>query len=469
MTTHTCDVAVIGAGTAGLSAERAARQAGASTHLIDPAFAGTMCANHGCMPSKLVLAAARAARAVQEAGEFGIRTGSVTVDGPAVMDRVRRYRDDFAASTREVFDSLPSGTCIHARARFTGPTTLSLDNGDTVEARAVVIATGSSPMIPPPLQGLGELALTNQTIFELEDLPGTMAVIGGGAIGLEMAQGFARLGVEVTLLDRDRTLGGTEDPEVQKAVHDAMAEEMTLHLGVSVKGERQGDAVQLSWDGDSSGSALFDRVLVATGRPPNLEGLGLDATGLDCDDKGVPVFDPRTLQCGDAPIFIAGDANADRPVLHEASEEGSLAGRNAVAFPAVTSVKRVPRFQVIFTEPAIVQIGEGASDDCVTGTARFEDQGRAKMENRARGVVRLFASPSDGCLQGAELFAPGAEHMAHFFMLAILNRMTASSLSEVPFYHPTFEEGLSGALGEICSDTPLATVGRWQTAPRPGG
>lgn len=466
MTTHSCDVAVIGAGTAGISAERAAREAGATTRLIDPYFDGTMCANRGCMPSKLLLAAARAAHAAREAETFGIRTGSVAVDGPAVMERVRRFRDDFAASTRQVFDELPAGTCIKARARFTGPTTLSLDNGDTVEARAVVIATGSSPMIPPPLEGLGDLALTNQTIFELQDLPKTLAVIGGGAIGLEMAQGFARLGVEVTLLDREHALGGIEDPEVQKAVHEAMAEEMTLHLGVSVEGERQGDAVHLSWDG---GEGMFDRVLVATGRPPNLEGLGLDAAGLDCDDKGVPVFDPRTLQCGDVPIFIAGDANADRPVLHEASEEGALAGHNAVAFPAVTTVKRVPRFQVIFTDPAIVQIGNGPSDEGVSGTARYENQGRAKVENRNRGVVRLFASSGDGYLLGAEMFAPGAEHMAHFFMLAILNRLTASSISEVPFYHPTLEEGLSGALGQICSDTALTTAGRWQTAPKPGG
>ncbi|WP_375260367.1 dihydrolipoyl dehydrogenase [Palleronia sp.] len=468
MTTHTCDVAVIGAGTTGLSAVQAARDAGGKVLLIDPDFVGTMCANYGCMPSKLLLASANAAHAARGLGTFGIRTGSVEVDGPAVFQRVRKLRDDFAASARETFDKLPTGTCIEARARFTGPTTLSLDTGDTVEAGAVVIATGSSPMIPPPLQGLGELALTNRTVFDLEDLPRRLAVLGGGAIGLELAQGFARLGVEVTLLDKANTLGGARDPDVQKAVHEAMAEEMTLRLGVSVEGERRGDEVHLSWDGESSGTGSFDRVLVATGRPPNLDGLGLDATGIACDDKGVPEFNPRTLQCGDAPIFIAGDANADRPVLHEASEEGALAGRNAVAFPAVTAVKRVPPFTVTFTDPPLVQIGEGPSEDGSSGTSRFEDQGRAKIENRNRGVVRLFGTLGDGRLVGAELFAPGAEHMSHFLLLAIMNGMTASSVAEVPFYHPTLEEGLSAALSQICSNTPMTTPGRWQNTPPPG-
>lgn len=469
MTNHTCDVAVIGAGTAGISAERAARKAGATTRLIDPRFDGTMCANRGCMPSKLLLAASHAAHAARDAETFGIRTGPVTIDGPTVMERLRRYRDDFAASTREVFDALPAGTCLKARARFTGPTTLELDSGDTVEARAVVIATGSTPMIPPPLQGLGDLALTNATVFEQKDLPRSLAVIGGGAIGLEMAQGFARLGVEVTLFDMARTLGGARDPEVVTALHTAMAKEMTLHLGVSVEAERQGDAAHLTWTGDSSGSATFDRVLLATGRPPSLEGLNLQATGLACDENGVPAFNPRTLQCGEAPIFIVGDANADRAVLHEASEEGGLAGRNAVAFPAVTAVRRLPPFSITFTDPALVQIGEGPSDDWVCGTSRYEDQGRAKVENRNTGVVRLFATQGEGRLTGVEMFAPGAEHMAHFFMLAILNGMSASALSEVPFYHPTLEEGLSGALGQICSDTPMTTPGRWQTTPPPGG
>jgi len=468
VTDHTCDVAVIGAGTAGIAAERSARQNGAKTLLIDPYFAGTMCANVGCMPSKLLLVASHAAHSAKGAATFGIETGPVKVDGPAVMQRVRRMRDDFAKATREVFDNLPDGTCIQARARFEGSTELSLDNGDTVRATAIVIATGSAPVVPPPMQDLGDLALTNRSVFELRDLPRRLAVIGGGAIGLELAQAMGRLGVEVTLFDRERTLGGARDTEIQNAVRDVMARDMTLHLGVDTKAEVEGDEVQLSWSGDSEGAARFDRVLISTGRAPQLDGLNLQAAGLDLDDHGLPAFDRRTMQCGDAPIFLAGDVDADMPVLHEASNEGVAAGRNAVAFPAVRPISRLPAFQLMFTDPPLAILGEPPVEGGSTGTAYYTDQGRAKVEDRADGLVKIHARPPEGRLIGAELFAPGAEHFAHLFMMAIMRGETASAMLDVPFYHPTLEEGVKDALRQICQSTPLSIPASWDSGDPPG-
>ena len=158
MTHHTCDVAVIGAGTAGLAAERSARRAGGSTLLIDEYFAGTTCATVGCMPSKLLIAAATSAHRARKSETFGIETGPVRVDGAKVMQRVQDMRDSFVAATKKSFDDLPDGICIKAKARFTGRTSLALDNGDTVEAGAIVIATGSFPLIPEPFEGLGDRA-----------------------------------------------------------------------------------------------------------------------------------------------------------------------------------------------------------------------------------------------------------------------------------------------------------------------
>lgn len=205
----TCDVAVIGAGTAGIAAERAARKAGARTLLIDPEFRGTLCANTGCMPSKLLIAASHAAHAARRAPVFGVHPGDPVIDGPAVMARVRAERDRFVDFTRETFDDLPEGTAVRARARFVGPSELMLDDGRRVQARAVVIATGSQAQIPEPFRDLGPRILTNETIFELPDLPDSLAVIGGGPIGLELAQAMGRLGVPVTLFDQGTRLAAT--------------------------------------------------------------------------------------------------------------------------------------------------------------------------------------------------------------------------------------------------------------------
>jgi len=451
VTHHDCDVAVIGAGTAGLAAERSARRQGARTLLIDPDFRGTLCANTGCMPSKLIIAAATVAHRARKADVFGIRTGDIAVDGVAVMDRVRRERDKFAKATRSSFDDLPAGTCIEARARFTGPTELALENGDTVSARSVVIATGSYPSLPKPFQELGLLALTNETLFELETLPSSLAVIGGGAIGLELAQAMARLDVYTVLFDHADTIGPARHPEVQRAIADVIGAELPLHLGVDVSAQVEDGKVRIQWSGASEGSRLFDRVLVATGRPPQLADLELEATGLELDEHGIPVFDRTTMQCGDAPIFLAGDANADAAVLHEASNEGSVAGRNAVAFPAVSAVARTPPFTLTFTDPPLAILGAPPETGGVAGCASFADQGRAKVEARARGLIRLYAAARDGRLIGAELFCPGADHMSHLLAHAIQRGETARDVLEMPFYHPTFEEGLKSALRDICA------------------
>ncbi|MDT0574570.1 dihydrolipoyl dehydrogenase [Croceicoccus sp. F390] len=453
MTCHTADVTIIGAGSAGLAAERSARDAGARTLLIDEAFRGTLCASTGCMPSKLLIAAANAAYQARNTDVFGIIVKDVEVDGKAVMTRVRHERDKFVAAVQASFDDLPAGTAMKARARFTGPTQFALDNGDTVNSRSVVIATGAYAFIPEPLRGLGSLGLTNESIFEIRDLPLSLAVIGGGAIGLEMAQAMARLGVEVELFDHARTLGGARHPDVQEALAKIIGGEVALHLGADVTASKENGQVRLSWSGASHGERLFERILIATGRPPAFDGLGLDAAGLELNDHGVPIFDINTMQCGDAPVFIAGDANAHAAVLHEAGNEGSVAGRNAALYPEIEAPTRTPPFTLTFTDPPLAILGDAADKDTITGCASYADQGRAKIKARAKGLVRIYAAASDGRLIGAELYCPGADHMAHLLAHAIQRGETASELLEIPFYHPTFEEGLKPALRHICAST----------------
>jgi dihydrolipoamide dehydrogenase len=450
MTALDCDVAVVGAGTAGLAAERSARRAGAKTLLIDDGFVGTTCASVGCMPSKLLIAAAHAAQAIRTAAVFGIGAQEPMIDGPAVMRRVRQERDAFVAGTLKSIAAIPDDIRVRARAHFLEPTRLALDDGSIVSAKAIVIATGSRPMVPAMFRALGPLALTNETIFELADLPTSIAVIGAGPLGLELAQALVRLGVDVDVFDKGERLAGLNDLEVAAELKLILERELPVRLGVKISVERVGGGVSLSWSGISAGTKRFERLLIATGRPPQLAGLGLEVSGLALDKHGTPLFDRNTMQCGTAPVFMAGDACGQVPVLHEAASEGAIAGRNAASFPTVHPASRSVAFAIMFTDPPLAVVGKPSADGDVIGSASYADQGRAKVEARNAGLVRLYADPEHGRLTGAAMLGPAMDHMAHLLAWAIERGETATSLLNMPFYHPTFEEGLKPALREIC-------------------
>ena len=455
MITLKCDVAVIGAGTAGLAAERAARSGGAKTLLIDERFAGTTCATVGCMPSKLLIAAASAAHAVRQARIFGIDAPDLAVDGKAVMRRVQRERDRFVAGARASIDKLPRETRIRSRARFCDATTLLLDDGRRVEARAIVIATGAAPSIPESFAGVRDLVLTNETVFEMPDLPGSVAVVGAGPLGLELAQAFARLGVQTQVFGESEQLSGISDAAMAREVLSLLGAEMSITLGVSLEATREEDGIRLAWTGQSAGARHFERVLVAAGRPPALAGLQLDQTGIELCERGAPVYDPSTMQCSGSSIFIAGDADHDRPVLHEASAEGTLAGRNAATYPDVTSRPRTVPLSIMFTDPPVAIVGRVPKPDAldvIVGCASYADQGRAKVFARNSGRVHVYADAKQGRLLGATLVGPGVEHTAHLLAWAVQLRLTATELLALPFYHPTYEEGLKPALRSICHD-----------------
>lgn len=446
------DVAVIGAGTAGLAAERAARKAGAKTLLIDDGFSGTTCARVGCMPSKLLIAAGEAAHNARRASIFGIAS-PVKIDGVAVMSRVRKERDAFVEATLRSITDIPPDIRIDARARFAGPTDLQLSDGRRVAAKTVVIATGARPSLPDAFKELGDRILTNETVFELNDLPASIAVVGAGPLGIELAQAFARLGVDTHVFDSSDHLAALRDAQIADEVRSVLSKEFTLHLGVKLDASKGSRCIHLTWSGPSSGSRTFDYVLVAAGRPAAFDGLALNLTSLERDDKGIPRFDPNTLQCGDTPIFIAGDADGTRPVLHEASFEGYLAGRNAACFPNVERHHRMVPVAIVFTDPPIAVIGEPPNNETVTGEASYLNQGRAKVEARNEGRIRIYAEPRSGKITGATLFGPAMDHIAHLLAWSIERGETAETLMSRPFYHPMIEEGIKPALRDICAAT----------------
>jgi dihydrolipoamide dehydrogenase len=450
------DVAVIGAGTAGLAAYRAARAAGASAVIIEGGTYGTTCARVGCMPSKLLIAAAEAAHAVHRAPGFGVHVdGALRIDGREVMARVRRERDRFVGFVLAGVENIPAGDRIRGNAKFVDARTLDID-GQRLSARSIVVATGSRPAVPPILNGLGDRLVVNDDVFDWHDLPRSVAVFGPGVIGLEIGQALSRLGVRVVVLGRGGRLGPITDPVVHKAALEAFGAEFALDPDAHVtRVERIGDEVEIDYVGADRKprTERFDYVLAATGRVPNVDNLDLEQLGLQVGARGVPQFDRHTLQVGTTSVFIAGDAADDLPLLHEAADEGKIAGANAALFPRVKPGLRRAGLGVVFTDPQIAVVGGGYAahhaHGLVAGEVSFEDQGRSRVMLRNRGHLRVYADPSDGRFLGAEMAGPDAEHIGHLLSWALQAGMTVQQMLDMPFYHPVVEEGLRTALRDV--------------------
>lgn len=447
------DVAVIGAGTAGLSAYRTAKAAGARVLLIEGYHYGTTCARVGCMPSKLLIAAANAAHAARATSDFGVDVDSVRVDGRAVMARVQSERDRFVGFVAGE-KGLPVEDKVWGVARFLDSNRLAVGDDIEITAKSVVIATGSSPVVPPPFLGAGSRLITSDDIFELEELPRRVAVFGAGVIGLELGQALSRLGVEMRLFGLADLVGALTDPVVLEEARTIFGKELTVDFDSDVrKIHQEGDDVVIEFL-DKKTQALvterFDYLLAATGRAPNLAGLDLDKLSLELNSRGVPLFDHRTMQCGDSSIFIAGDATHTTPLLHEAADCGTIAGANAARWPDVKPGLRRSPISLLFSDPGIMMVGQRFSDlepgTFVVGQLDFSDQGRSRVMLKNQGMIRVYADKVTQRFLGAEMIGPDAEHVAHLLAWAHQMQMTIPQMLEMPFYHPVIEEGVRTAL-----------------------
>jgi dihydrolipoamide dehydrogenase len=459
MTPLQFEVAIIGSGTAGLAAYKAAHALSDSVLLIESGPYGTTCARVGCMPSKLLIAAAEAAHQARHAEPFGVRVQGVTVDGAAVMARVRFERDRFVGFVLEAVDSLAPSDRLTARVHFQDATTLVTQQGQSIQAHRIVIATGSRPVLPPMLQGLDAHLLTNENIFDLPTLPKRLAVFGAGPLGIELAQAMSRLGVHVKMFGVGGGIAGIRDPQIRDYANQAFNEEFYLDAAAEVRSVQEtGAGVEIQYlhrDGVWH-TEHFDYVLAATGRAPALADLKLGNTGLALDKRGVPLFDRFTLQCGDSSIFMAGDASNEIPLLHEAADQGRIAGENAARFPDVRAGLRRTPLALVFTEPQLAFVGVNleqltlhTKDRFAVGQVCFEDQGRSRVILRNKGLLKVYAEHGTGVFLGAEMFGPAAEHIGHLLAWAAQQRMTVSAMLDMPFYHPVIEEGLRTALHDL--------------------
>lgn len=468
MSSKQVEVAIIGAGTAGMSAYREVRKHTDSIALIEGGSFGTTCARVGCMPSKLLIAPAEARHRLQALPEFGISVGTDRVDGAAVMKRVRAERDRFVGFILEAVAGFDQNHVVRARAEFEDAHTLRLapadahgisDPGfDRIVAGRIIIATGSRPTIPSQLEPAGDRLISNDDVFDWQDLPESVGVFGTGVIGVELGQALHRLGVRVHLFGRGGAVAGLSDPEVRAYAARTISSEVPASLDArDVRISREANAVVVDFTGENGRvrHERYDWLLAATGRVSNVDQLALENSGLKRDARGVPLFDPLTMQTSAKHIFMAGDSAADRPILHEAADEGHLAGHNAARFPDVfRHVRRTP-LGITFCDPQAAFAGQRHAQllankvDFAVGQVSFEDQGRSRVMLVNKGLLRIYGEKGTGLILGAEMFGPGIEHIAHLLAWVIQLRKTVGEVLELPFYHPVIEEGLRTALRKL--------------------
>lgn len=442
------DVAVIGAGTAGVTAFHEIRRGGRSALLIDHGPLGTTCARVGCMPSKAVLHAAHDWALARKIAGSSATMASTPDD---LWQRAIATRDKLAGGAANRTRAGAGEQLLMGHARFVGPHELDVD-GQRVRARAFVVATGSRPILQESLLGLGDRLRTTDTVFDLPRLPRSLGILGLGAIGLELGLAFSRLGVAVVAGDLRDNLAGIADPAVAARARQRFGGEFTMWLGRPMGVEATADGVLLRSGEDR---AEVDLLLAAVGRRPNTKGLGLAEAGVTVDAHGAPVLDARTLRGGESSVFFAGDVHPDRALMHEGVDEGVIAARGALELTGAAvqppAARRTP-LSIIFSDPDVAMVGAAWDaldpEAIVVGTAEGSGNGRSRILGAEDNLIRVYADRATGRLLGGSLIATHGEHIGHLLAWAIQRGETVDGLLQMPYYHPSIEEMLQTALND---------------------
>ncbi len=443
------DVCVIGAGAAGLSVAAGAVQMGARVVLIERemrgGFMGGECLHTGCVPSKALLAAGKHAKAMAETGKFGIAPAVALVDFPAVMDHVHGVIEAIApVDSIERFEGL-GVSVMEGTARFIDPRTVEIE-GMRVRAKRFVLATGSTPALPP-IPGLDKVAyLTNETIWDNRTLPDHLIIIGGGPIGMEMAQAHRRLGARVTVLERFHALPN-DDPDLRALLADRLTRE-----GVAIHEKVEVTAVSQGGTGDIHVKAVIDgrdqvltgsHLLVAAGRVPTVEGLGLEAAGVAFTGRGVTVN--ANLRTSNRRVYAIGDcADAGPRLTHMASHHASVAVQNILLRRgAKITPDQVPA--VTYTDPEFARVGLTEAQaretfkDVETVTWPLEENDRAQAERETEGLIKVVVR-RNGKILGASIVAPQAGELIQPWLLALGWGKKLSAMTGMIVPYPTLGE-----------------------------
>ena len=462
----TPDICVIGAGSGGLSVAAAAATFGVEVVLVERGKMGGDCLNYGCVPSKALIAAANRAEAVRRAGVFGVTPVEPDIDFQAVQDHVRGVIDAIAPyDSVERFEGL-GVKVIQAEGRFADADTL-IAGDHRITARRFVIATGSSPFVPD-IAGLGEVDfLTNETIFDLRKPPDHLVILGGGAVGLELAQAHRRLGARVTVIERATCLA-REDSELA-----AMALDVLRGDGIDIRERHSVDRIEASGEGirlvtrsvDGGGEAeiMGSHLLVATGRRPNLSALDLDAAGVRHDKDGVIVDD--RLRSSNRRIHAIGDATGGPQFTHVANyHAGIVILAMLFRLPAKVDYAALPR--AVFLDPELSQIGlteaeaRGHYQDLRVLSWPLAENDRARAEHATIGRIKLVADRR-GRIVGVSILAKGAAEMANFWSLALSKKMRLRDVASFVSPYPTYGEIGKRAATSYFADMARKPFVRW--------
>ncbi len=462
------NLVVIGGGPAGLVAAAGAAGLGAKVALVERGLLGGDCLNVGCVPSKALLRAARAAAEVRDAGRFGVRVPEgMSVDFPAVMERVRRVRAELSPHDSAArFRGLGIDVFL-GEGRFIGPDKVEVA-GQALPFSRAVLATGGRAA-SPPIPGLNEAGfLTNETVFALTDLPARLAVIGAGPIGCELAQAFARLGARVFLLDVERQVLPREDADAAELVASSLTRDgVTMRLGASIRAvERRpgGKAVLLT--GPPEEEIVVDEVLVAAGRKPNVEGLGLEAAGVVYDPrKGVTVND--RLRTTNARVYAAGDVCSRYQFTHAADAMARVVLQNALFAPlsgGKASALTIP--WCTYTSPEVARVGlsereakeQGVAVDVFTQALSEVD--RAVLDGETAGFARVLVRKGTDRIAGATIVAAHAGEMIAEVTLAMTGKLGLGTIAKTIHPYPTQAEALK-KVGDAYNRTRLTPRVAW--------
>ena len=446
------NAAVIGAGSAGLRAMARILDKTNNALIFEGGKEGTTCARIGCMPSKAFIHIANLVNSVKLFEHAGIDfKNDLIFDSRKAMQHVREIRDILVASTIRGYSRFHDKV-VRKYAEFIEPMTLMA--GDVIyRCKVIVLACGSTPAVPTGWYLVDDRIITTDTVFELEELPKTALVVGMGAIGIELGQAMSRMGVKVTGVEMLDAIAGIQDPEVEKEFRAALSNEfeiITKTIAVLNSVDKKVSVFLKGVDSWEGLSREFDLVILASGRRLNFDHLNIEKSGLILGKGKVPVYDKDTLKCESQNVFIAGDASLRRPLLHEAADEGIIAGLNAASGENLINFEpRVP-ISIVFTDPNVCSVGKQYSelspDSFVVGVGSYRGQGRAVVNDVDLGLIHIYVDKGSRKILGAEMAAPAGEHLSHLIASFIHNQMTVDDAFKLPYYHPTFEEGISSAL-----------------------
>lgn len=442
------NLVALGGGTAGLVAALATAGLGGKAALIERRFLGGDCLNFGCVPSKAILASARAAHDIRTAGNFGIKhVGQVEIDFSQVMERMRRLRAELAPHDSARRLASMGVDVFFGQATFRGRDVLDVA-GQTLRFSRAVVATGTRPLEPRFEGARDQSYLTNETIFSLPELPRRLIVIGGGPIGCELAQAFRRFGSEVQLVGKRERLLPKEDPAAARLVEAQFAEEgIELHLGwTTVRAEPTGDSKGLVIERKGNKKKLMaDEILVAIGRQPNVEQLGLAAAGVRFSAAGVEVNDH--LQTSNPAIFAAGDVCGRDQFTHAADAMARLCVQNALVYPVARYSKlMIPR--CTYTDPEVAQIGLTADQarqrslEIDTFRCEMNEVDRAVLDGQAGGFAVVHVRAGTDRIVGATIVSRHAGEMISELAVLMANGSGLKALSRGVHCYPTQAEAL---------------------------